>query len=553
MSWKIALENAPAEFGDTITLSAVKPNWNDFGFNYHAAGSFLYNGAPFHISLFFIPLELRTVKPYSHLSKAPHGNLNYYTSILAQPELYKSLAEKLSRKHLEFLLANLHDISYERSIGNMRSDEFIQSEPFRLGVLRYSDAYLSLVNGFDSAYTSPPVLDAKTPFSLSTLLPGTENFLSFDVGYRHHEHFDDRVHCLIGLNGAGKTNLLVKLITAAALECNNHHKFRPSTELYSNSQTTIINEDVKLDLPKGFTFNRVVSYYSDPSSTLPRHSSIGAFEYHAFNTTSNAEKKGFHENLSYLLVTLLRIEDDAFEHSKWTILTNSLSSSIPMNLLAIPVTGNCPDYCCVEDANGRKWSYISQMSNEQRSLEILGTIDTEREPSFLSAGTRRVIALSSGQRSMFQFALHFLTHAGYGTLLIIDEPETYLHPNLVSDYMMLLYQILEYTSSVAIIATHSAYVVREVPTHCVHILERKNNKATINKPYLQTLGANVSEISLAVFGDSTVDAYHRRVTELISKTNMPFEQIIHLYKDIFNIEMLMEIKDRISNPSGISN
>jgi energy-coupling factor transporter ATP-binding protein EcfA2 len=181
-------------------------------------------------------------------------------------------------------------------------------------------------------------------------------------------------------------------------------------------------------------------------------------------------------------------------------------------------------------------------------LDVFGTIDTLREPSFLAADSMRAINLSSGQRSMFHFALHFLTLAGQGTLLIIDEPETYLHPNLVSDYMMLLYKILERTSSVAIIATHSAYVVREVPNHCVHILERKGLSVSISRPYLQTLGANVAEISLAVFGDSTVDAYHRKISETIAKTNMPFDEVVAVYRDIFNIDMLMEIKDRISNP-----
>jgi hypothetical protein len=62
------------------------------------------------------------------------------------------------------------------------------------------------------------------------------------------------------------------------------------------------------------------------------------------------------------------------------------------------------------------------------------------------------------------------------------------------------------------------------------------------------LGANVAEISLAVFGDSTVDAYHRKVSEAISRTNMSFEKILVEYRDIFNVDMLMEIKDRMSNP-----
>jgi hypothetical protein len=31
---------------------------------------------------------------------------------------------------------------------------------------------------------------------------------------------------------------------------------------------------------------------------------------------------------------------------------------------------------------------------------------------------------------------------------------------------------------------------------------------------------------------------------------MSFDQIVVAYRDIFNIDMLMEIKDRISNPEG---
>jgi hypothetical protein len=291
-----------------------------------------------------------------------------------------------------------------------------------------------------------------------------------------------------------------------------------------------------------------VSYFSDPSSALPRFSRLGSFDYQAFNTTVKKESEEFHQNLSYLLVTLLRLTDDPFHREKSKIFNDALSGFMPMHLLAIPVTANCPVNYCVKDKEGNAWSFVSQIIGEQRTLDILGTIDTERAPSFLTADASRVIEISSGQRGMFHFVLHFLNVAGKGTLLLIDEPETYLHPNLISDYMMLLYNILERTSSIALIATHSAYVVREVPTHCVHILERRGSTSSITRPYLQTLGANIAEISLAVFGDSTVDAYHRKISETIARTNMSFEEILVEYRDVFNIDMLMEIKDRMSNP-----
>ncbi|QUG87674.1 AAA family ATPase [Pseudomonas putida] len=547
MSWKIKLEDSPEGFGEWLHISSSKPNWNDFGYNYHAAMYFSFKGSFVYISAFILPQNLKEQKPYGYLAYAPAGELTEFFTILSNPDQYKELAKKLPVDGYIYLLKKLHDVSYDRFMGEGVYEHVIQTEPFRLGVLRYNKAYLSLVNGFAGSYVRAPMDDAKTPFKFSTLLPGVVNFVELDISFRHHQHFDDRVHCLIGVNGTGKTNLLARLAVAAASKANENQGV-PPTVLLSDNRTKIEHENSKLEFSDEFRFNRVVSYFSDPASALPRFSSVGPFEYHAFNTTAKKESKEFHQNLSYLLVTLLRASDDRFDKAIKDIFVEALSGILPMDLLAIPVTTDCPEYCRVQDSIGGNWSFINQMYGEQRSLDILGTIDTTREPSLLAAGTRHVIDLSSGQRSMFHFALHFLTMAGFGTLLIIDEPETYLHPNLVSDYMMFLYKILELTASMAIIATHSAYVVREVPTHCVHILERKGTNASISRPYLQTLGANVAEISLAVFGDSTVEAYHRKVTEIISKTNMTFDEVVRAYQDIFNIDMLMEIKDRMVNP-----
>lgn len=547
MSWTIKLEEVPEGLDKYIYIGPSKAGWNDFGYNYHASMHFNYQGRTIILSGFVIPLNIETQEPYGYLSGAPRGEIRRFVSLLANPMEYRDLAHQVSIEAYKFVLEALHEVSYCRYAGIESYTHVIQAEPFRLGILRYQDAYLSLINGAANAFVQPPMGDAKVPFSFSTLLPGTDNFLNLDVSFREHKYFDDRVHCLIGVNGTGKTNLLARLAVEAASVSNNEC-VGPPTILFSEKGMVERFDGSTLNTPKGFRFNRVVSYYSDPSSALPRFSKLGSFEYHAFNTTSKKESEEFHQNLSYLLVTLLRLTDDQFAREKSKIFNDALSGFMPMHLLAIPVTADCPGNSCVKDKDGNGWSFVNQINGEQRTLDVLGTIDTAREPGFLTANESKVIDLSSGQRSMFHFALHFLNMAGEGTLLIIDEPETYLHPNLVSDYMMLLYNILERTSSIAIIATHSAYVVREVPTHCVHILERNGRTASITRPYLQTLGANVAEISLAVFGDSTVDAYHRKVSEAISRTNMSFEKILVEYRDIFNVDMLMEIKDRMSNP-----
>lgn len=545
MSWKIELEDAPRGFDGWVYVDSKEANWNDFGYNYHASFRFTYRGESLTVDGYLLPVKGFPQLFHRSLSNAEQGKLVYFTSLLASPGQYKYLGLKLDPEDLSYLLIKLHEISYDRCLDIGKYQHIIQDEPFRLGVLRKSQAYLSLINGYASTYVQPPVGDAKIKFSFSTMLPNAKDFTRLEIDYRAHEHFDDRIHCLIGVNGMGKTTLLANL-TVTAAELSNSAKDAPATVLYSQAKKPISSIDSTLSVERNFRFNRVVSYFSDPSSILPRSSSVGSFEYHSFNTTAERNTKASYQNLSYLLVTLLRVKDENFGFEKSQILTETLSSHIPMHLLAIPVTKECPEYCRVQDVDGASWSVVVQMLGEQRSLEVFGTIDTDREPSFLDTHTGKVIGLSSGQRSMFHFALHFLTLAGYGTLLIIDEPETYLHPNLISEYMMFLYKILKRTSSIALIATHSAYVVREVPTHCVHILDRNGPEISVGRPYLQTLGANVAEISLAVFGDSTVDAYHREVSEKIAKSNMPFEQIVQMYCDIFNIDMLMEIKNRIS-------
>ncbi|MHC5791870.1 AAA family ATPase, partial [Streptococcus pyogenes] len=78
------------------------------------------------------------------------------------------------------------------------------------------------------------------------------------------------------------------------------------------------------------------------------------------------------------------------------------------------------------------------------------------------AGQDDEYPLSSGQLSFFKFALLACLHIENGSFVLLDEPETHLHPSMISDFITLLDNILERTGSYALIATHSTYFVREV-------------------------------------------------------------------------------------------
>jgi energy-coupling factor transporter ATP-binding protein EcfA2 len=119
----------------------------------------------------------------------------------------------------------------------------------------------------------------------------------------------------------------------------------------------------------------------------------------------------------------------------------------------------------------------------------------------LPGGVRR--NLSSGELALLRFAAQAIASIKSGTMFLFDEPETHLHPNYISMFMSMLDRLLDLTGSIAMIATHSAYVVREVPSRRVRLIaiEKDGGGVHIDPPGFQTFGASIDMISQFVFGD----------------------------------------------------
>ena len=117
-----------------------------------------------------------------------------------------------------------------------------------------------------------------------------------------------------------------------------------------------------------------------------------------------------------------------------------------------------------------------------------------------------LVPLSSGQISFIRLAAQLSLFIENGSLVLLDEPETHLHPDLLTDTVAVLDKVLELSGSIAIAATHSAYLVREVPSSQVHIIKTtKTNRVEVVQPRLKTFGADVGTISQFVFGDAIVN------------------------------------------------
>jgi predicted ATP-dependent endonuclease of OLD family len=86
------------------------------------------------------------------------------------------------------------------------------------------------------------------------------------------------------------------------------------------------------------------------------------------------------------------------------------------------------------------------------------------------------------------------------TLVLLDEPESHLHPPLLSAFTRALSDLLINRNGVAIVATHSPVVLQEVPKSCVSILRRNRLIANIDRPENETFAENVGVLTREVFG-----------------------------------------------------
>tara|TARA_B100000929_G_scaffold273374_1_gene245707 strand:+ start:55 stop:717 length:663 start_codon:yes stop_codon:yes gene_type:complete len=194
--------------------------------------------------------------------------------------------------------------------------------------------------------------------------------------------------------------------------------------------------------------------------------------------------------------------------------------------------------------------YINELlnSHEERTIEKLSSINIDKEPyRFIN---NEGYPLSSGELSFLRFAAQASLNIENGSLLLLDEPETHLHPNFISQFTALLNQLLTNTGSAAIIATHSAYFVREVFQKQVIILRSDNDGNIISEiPLMRTFGADVGSISYFVFGEDESSKLGTQVEDKLVKEFQTWDSLYHKYKDELSLELLATLKEKMKNKS----
>ncbi|MEE4344149.1 AAA family ATPase [Pseudomonas alliivorans] len=145
-----------------------------------------------------------------------------------------------------------------------------------------------------------------------------------------------------------------------------------------------------------------------------------------------------------------------------------------------------------------------------------GDLDYARGIRFLNDG--EVVSLSSGQ-TIYSYLLPSLVAEVDGeSLLILDEPELYLHPAMEVGLLDMLKQLLIATKSNAIIATHSSILAREVEQSGISILRKVNGRTEVSRPSVETFGQTVEVIMGLAFDDYEIRKPYEDALDIAVKT-----------------------------------
>lgn len=478
----------------------VADDWNDFNKNFHARLYFVGFQEPFtpiSLRLMFAEASVTRRKVEEILGNRADIGLEVisepFISVLVKAASYRILVERLGFEDAFASLERLHDVVVTKLQANDEQTlRLARSVDFMEGALREDRTWAaSREGGRYLTPTDPPdVDDAAHSFNATVQLSGMHGEHVLDADFGHDFPLSRRTLVLVGENGVGKTRFFRSMIEG----------LQNLPDSVPQSQHDFATFDPK---PKFSRLLVLSSAASDPYPLqLPPWNGVD-YRFHCMS----GNPPGADDNLVQSLLDCMRLEGEdegLVDYRRLELLDAILEPLGIKEDLHVEVrhaegsSDLLPKPVLI--GNQMYLPFFGRLS-EQRELQLQARIIPTATPKVLTRkqGARN---LSSGEQALLRFAVQSIGSLRSGTLFLIDEPETHLHPLYVSMFMSMLDRLLELSGSVALIATHSAYIVREVPARRVRIVRKgEAGEIVIERPGMQTFGASIDTISQFVFDD----------------------------------------------------
>lgn len=435
-----------------------------------------------------------------------------YFSLGEGLEFYKKMRAIPESK--DILLA-LRDIVQTPAI----IDQIAEEKVFGTSLLRSQS--LSIVKGQYSRVLAGGV--ELTDFDFKFSRPDTDVFggvnIDFNVGAEQIP--STNIHAIIGRNGAGKTTLLNGMIQAITNKTSSQGNF------YQTSWWA--EKEIDADY---FSSLISVSFSAfDPFPPPPEQTDPAKGTCYFYIGLKNRENNKLHKTVEELYFdcasALLKCFQESDKLTRW--------------LSAIEKLGSDDNFSSM---NLARLHYLFQ-EHLQGDYESYNYVDAKKK--YYDLVKQFLSEMSSGHAIVLLTITELVSKVEEKTLVLLDEPESHLHPPLLSAFIRALGDLLHDRNGVAIIATHSPVVLQEIPRSCVWKIFRKGENFQTERPKIETFGENVGVLTSEVFSlEVERSGFHDLLGKSVS-SGKTYHEILDDYNNSLGFEGRAILKAMIAD------
>lgn len=171
---------------------------------------------------------------------------------------------------------------------------------------------------------------------------------------------------------------------------------------------------------------------------------------------------------------------------------------------------------------------IDRSENWEKVLKEIFASSVSIGDLFANQGVKIFSSLSSGQKILALIMTEVIANIAPESIILFDEPEIHLHPDVLSAVARSLHILLEEFDSYAIVATHSPILLQEIPSKYVRIFRREGDYPIVSSLGIESFGENLTTITDEVFETSETNNNYRLHLRKLSK-QYSYEEIIEIF------------------------
>jgi predicted ATPase len=406
-----------------------------------------------------------------------------FFSLGQSPEYYSKINALDPELKNKFLIA-IRDIVYDEKL----QQQALKEDVTQTSLLRFT-SLVTVQEQYKRILDGGAVL---TPYNFSYSTKQTETEAGYELTFnvKPESNPPTNIHVLIGRNGVGKTHLLNNMVKSFIKTNDSIGNFQIQDRLRGGS---------------GEFFSHVISvsfsafdpFYPYSEDKHPTYSYIGL--------KKEKELKNSDELADELAKVIAQL--DPTKKELWQRAIDGLAS----------------------DPNFRELN-LSQLIR-------------------ISAQNNAVLfkQLSSGHAIVLLSITKLIEKIEEKTLILLDEPESHLHPPLLSAFIRTLSDLLINRNAVAIIATHSPVITQEVPKSCIWKLWRSGLTAKAERFETETFGESIGKLTREVFGLEVNESGFFKMLSTEVNRGLSYDEIVEKYDDQLGFEARLLLRSLLKN------